>query len=145
MRRTVAVLTALLALALPVQASAATTDYRGKTKQGLKASARVVDGRLKLFKITWKVPCERGRWTDRTLWDDRPEGPIEHDGSKFSDGGKERVQFEDGSVDYNLKLAGDFTDKRIKGKMTAKLKLYDRSGDLIDTCRGTIFFTLPRD
>jgi hypothetical protein len=144
MKRSAAVLTALLALALPVQASAAATNYRGKTKQGLKASARVVDGRLKLLKINWKVPCEHGRWTDRTYWEDRPEGPIEHDGSKFTDGGKERVKFDDGSVDYNLKLAGDFTNERIKGKMTAKLKLYDRSGELIDSCRGTIFFTLPR-
>lgn len=145
MKRTAVLVAALLALVLPVQAIAATTDYRGKTKQGLKASARVVDGRLKLLKISWKVPCEHGRWTDRTRWEDRPDAPIEHNGSAFTDGGKESVQFDEGRVDYNLKLSGDFTDKRIKGKMTARVKLYDRSGDLIDTCRGTIFFTLPRD
>lgn len=145
MKRLAVVIAVLSALALPVQASAATTDYRGKTKQGLKASARVVDGRLKLLKMSFRLPCERGRWTDRIYWQDRPEGPIEHNGSSFTDAGKYEQQFKDGRASYNMKLSGDFTDKRVKGKMTGKVKLYDTDGDLLDTCRGTIFFTLPRD
>jgi len=138
-----AALAAVAALALP--ASAPGAEYRGKTAQGLKVSARVTDGRLKLLKITWRVPCDHaGPWKDRTYWEDRPEGPIEHDGTRFTDGGVQERKFTDGRVTYNLKLSGEIADKRITGKMTVKMKLYSTDGEHVNNCRGTIRFNIPR-
>lgn len=144
MKRLVLVVAAV-ALWLPVTAFAATLEYRGKTAQGRKASGRVVDGRLKLFKVSWKVPCDHaGPWTDRTHWEDKPDGPIEHDGSKFTDGGEEEHKLRDGRIVYNLKLSGAISDTSLKGKMTVRMRLYTVEGEHVNNCRGTIRFNVPR-
>ena len=134
---------ALAALALP--GSAAAADYRGKTSQGLRASAFVKDGRLKLLKINWAAPCDHGpRWKARTRWEDKPEGPIEHDGSKFTDSGSHEQVFPDGRVTFTQKLAGQFSDRRISGKMTVRMKLYTPEGEHVNNCRGTFRFNIPK-
>jgi hypothetical protein len=142
MRRIAIPLAAAALLAAPGVAAA--EDYRGKTSQRLKASARVDDGRLKLLKISWRARCEHsGSWRDRTFWRDRPEGPIEHEGSRFTDSGTVTQQFEDGRAEHRQKLSGEILDGRIKGKMTVRSKLYSTDGEHVNSCRATIFFNLP--
>ena len=134
---------ALAALALP--GSAAAADYRGKTSQGLRVSAFVKDGRLKLLKINWRAPCDNGGYAkNRTDWQDRPDGPIEHDGSKFTDSGVQDIRVDEGRYKITLKLAGEILSDRLKGKMTVRLKFYDRKGRLVTSCRGTFFFDIPK-
>ena len=136
-------LIAIGALAVPATATAA--DYRGKTSQGLRVAAFVKDGRLKLLRIDWKARCDHnGPWRDRTRWQDKPEGPIQHDGSKFRDGGIEDKRFSDGRVVFNSKLSGELLEGRIKGKMSVRMKLYTPEGEHVNNCRGTFFFDIPK-
>jgi hypothetical protein len=138
-----ALVVAVLALAVPASASAA--DYRGKTSQGLKVSAFVKGGRLKLLKINWSGRCDHsGPWKARTRWEDKPEGPIEHDGSKFSDSGETETRYPDGRVVYNQKLSGEILKGRIRGKMTVRMKLYSVEGEHVNNCRGTFTFDIPK-
>lgn len=137
----VAVLLALLLA--PATASAA--DYRGKTSQGLRVAAFVKDGRLKLLRIDWKARCDHsGPWKERTRWQDKPEGPIVHEGSKFRDGGIEDKRYPDGRVVFNSKLSGELLKGRIKGKMSVRMKLYTPEGEHVNNCRGTFFFNIPK-
>jgi hypothetical protein len=131
-------------LLVPAVASAA--DYRGKTSQGRKASAHVVDGRLKLLKLSWKIPCRKEgyTWSDGTNWVDRETGPIEHEGAKFTDGGRREDQYVDGRTVTKETLEGEILDGRVKGKSTIRVRLYAKSGKRLDYCRGTIRFDIPK-
>jgi hypothetical protein len=137
-------LAAAALLLLPASASAA--DYRGKTSQGRKVSAHVVDGRLKLLKLSWRIPCRKEgyTWTDTTHWVDRAQGPIEHDGPKFTDGGRRQQEYADGRAVFKETLEGEILDGRVKGKSTIRLRLYAKSGKRLDYCRGTVRFNIPK-
>lgn len=137
-------ITVIVVLAAPAAASAA--DYRGKTSQGKRVSARVVDGRLKLLKLDWKVPCRKEGYTlsDGTHWVDRATGPIEHDGSKFTDGGRREDVYTDGRTVTKETLEGEILDGRVKGTSTIRVRLYTKSGKRLDYCRGTIRFDVPK-
>lgn len=138
---------ALAALLVPAAAvPAAADDYRGKTSQGKKASAHVFEGRLKLLKLFFKLPCrtEGYTWSDGTHWVDRPTGPIEHNGSKFTDGGRREQKYTDGRVVTKETLEGEILDGRVKGRSTIRVRIYGKSGKRVDYCRGTISFDIPR-
>lgn len=135
------------ALVLPAGALAAADNYRGKTNQGRKASARVVDGRVKLVKLVWRVPCRKKDmvFDNATNWTDRPEGPIEQPGDgTFTDSGRTKGDIGGGErADAKLTLSGRFDGTHMVGKSTITAKIY-RSGKQIDTCKGTIRFDIPR-
>ena len=149
MIRRAAVLATLAAvLALPAPALGATHTYRGKTSQGKKASARVVDGRVKLVKLAWSVPCRNSDlvFSNGTNWTDTPEGPIEQPGDgTFTDSGQTKGDIGGGErAEAKLTLSGEFTKKRMTGKSTINAKIYNKAGKQIDTCKGTIRFSIPR-
>lgn len=141
------VLAALATLALAVPAVAATDSYRGKTNQGLKASARVVDGRVKLVKLAWSLPCKKAgfRFRNVTDWRDTPEGPIEQPGDgTFTDSGTTKGPIGNGErAKAKLTLSGQFDGSHMTGKSTINAKIY-KNGKQVDTCKGTIRFDIPK-
>lgn len=107
----------------------------------------MVDGRIKLVKLVWRVPCgEQGfRFNGATNWIDRPEGPIEQPGNgTFTDAG--RVKGDSGNGErYDAKqtLSGTFDANSVAGKSTINIRIY-RADKQIDTCKGTIRFDIPK-
>jgi hypothetical protein len=146
--RLVIVLAAVAILALPAPALAATDTYRGKTNQGRKASAQVVDGRVKLVKLAWSVPCKKKgfRFTNATKWTDTAEGPIEQPGDgTFTDSGTQKGSIGGGErAKAKLTLAGQFDGQHTSGKSTITARIYNSAGKQVDTCKGTIRFDIPK-
>ena len=147
-RRLTVVLAAVAALVLAVPALAATDSYRGKTSQGKKASARVVDGRVKLIKTAWSLPCRNQRdfrVTGGTRWTDTAEGPIEQPGDgTFTDSGVSTDTAEEGKARIKETISGTFDAKHMTARNTITVKIYNSAGKQIDTCKGTIRFDIPK-
>jgi hypothetical protein len=142
-------LAALAVLATPAPALAAVDSYRGKTSQGKRASARVVDGRVKLVKLAWSVPCRNDknlRIFGTTKWTDTAEGPIEQAGDgTFTDSGRTKSSIGGGErADAKMTLAGQFDARHMTGKSTISAKIYNSAGKQVDTCKGTIRFDIPK-
>ena len=138
-----------MALAVPASAQADAVNYRGKTSQGKRASARAVDGRLKLIKTVWSVPCrsKKGvRYFGVTKWTDTASGPIEQPGDgTFTDSGRYENELDEGRAVVKETISGSFDASHVAAtKNTITVKVYNRSGRQIDTCKGTIRFDIPR-
>ena len=147
-RRAAALSILAAALAVPSAAQADAVNYRGKTSQGKKASARVVDGRLKLIKTIWSVPCRSRsglRYFSGTKWTDTAEGPIEQPGDgTFTDSGRFEQKLDNGKGVVKESISGSFDGNHVAAKNTITVKVYNRSGKQIDTCKGTIRFDIPK-
>lgn len=141
---------ALLALTAPAPATAATKSYVGKTDQGLRASAKVVDGDLKWLKVNWRADCKDPGYRMgpiRTNWVDRPDGPIEQTGRRFTDGGTRQVGGGEGQhkIVFEESLSGEILSGGvIKATHTVKARVYNSKGKQYDYCRGSIDIRLKR-
>ena len=146
-RRTALLVAVAGVLALPAGAQAEAINYRGKTTQGKQASARTVDGRLKLIKTNWSVPCRsrKGvRYFSATKWTDTTEGPIEQtDVGTYSDSGRYEQKLDGGAkAVVKESISGSFDAHHVAARNTITVKVYNRSGRQIDTCKGTIRFDI---
>jgi len=144
-------LSVLLALALPASASAATAYYVGKTEQGYRASAKVVDGDLKWLKLKWWVDCKDAGFTYGPIndgWADLPEGPIEQTGNKFTGSGNGEAPLEKPKghkVRWTQSIAGEiFKGGVIKAKQKIELRFFNSKGKQYDVCRGAIDLRLKK-
>jgi hypothetical protein len=146
-----ALLIAVLALAAtPSVALGATKTYVGKTEQGYRASAKVVDGKLKWLKLKYWLDCKDSEYTYGPVsdgWADLPEGPIEQEGRRFSDSGSgEDTNPKNGhKVRWSGALSGEIlSGGRIKAKHTQTVRFFNSKGKQYDYCRGTISISLKR-
>lgn len=145
-----ALLIAVLALAaLPPVALAATKTYVGKTEQGYRASAKVVDGKLKWLKLKYWLDCKDSKYTYGPIsdgWLDAPQGPIEQQGRRFTDSGSgENTDKRGHTVKWTAALSGEIlSGGRIKAKHTQTVRLFNSKGKQYDYCRGTISIRLKR-
>jgi hypothetical protein len=149
MRRLTILAILVAALALPASALGATKYYAGKTEQGHKTSAKVVDGDLKWLKVTWKVNCDDEGFVLgplRTTWIDAPQGPIQQTGTTFTDSGGGEFKRKDGhKAVFQESVAGEIlAGGRIKGRQTVDARYYNAKGKEYDRCHGKIDFSLKR-
>lgn len=149
MKRLTLLIAILTLLAVPVAALAATKTYAGKTEQGYRASAKVVDGKLKWLKLKYWLDCKDADYTVGPVnekWVDLPDGPIEQQGKHFTDSGT--VEYDIGKghkVRIALELSGDIlSGGRIKATHTARARYYNSKGKQYDYCRGSIDMSLRR-
>ena len=145
------VLLALAALALPASASAATRYYVGKTEQGYRSSAKVVDGDLKWLKLKWWVDCKDSDYTYGPFkdgWYDLPQGPIEQTGTKFTDSGSGEAPLDrpkGHKVRWSTSIAGEIhSGKVIKATHRVEVRFFNSKGKQYDVCRGAIDLRLTR-
>jgi hypothetical protein len=145
------VLLALTALVLPASSSAATRYYVGKTEQGYRASAKVVDGDLKWIKLRWWVDCKDSDYTYGPFndgWYDLPQGPIEQTGTRFTDAGSGEADLEKPKghkVRYSLSLAGELHKGGvIKATHGVEARFLNSKGKQYDVCRGSIDMRLKK-
>lgn len=143
------VLTVLLALTIPASSIAATKHYVGKTEQGYRASAKVVDGDLRWLKVTWSADCQDPGYRYgpvKTIWIDRPDGPIEQTGRAFTDGGTREVRTTKGHRGViEESLAGALhSGGVIKATHSAVARFYNSKGKEYDSCSGKFGLRLKR-
>jgi hypothetical protein len=142
-------LLALLVLAVPASASAATTYYVGKTEQGYRSSAKVVDGDLKWLKVTWRADCQDPGYRYGpvgTIWLDRPDGPIEQSGRKFTDSGSREVRTTKGhkGVIEETLTGRLYAGGVIKANHTVTARFFNSKGKQYDTCSGSFDVRLKK-
>jgi hypothetical protein len=132
------------AAAVAVPAVAATTvTYLGQTSQHLPVKVRVIDGTLDLVRVKWVAHCRNKRfvWRDKTYFRNLPDGPIERQGDAFSDSGRLRVRYKDGTHSIRTaRLAGRFLpDNKVIGTDTETVRLY-KGKKRIDFCHVKVNF-----
>jgi hypothetical protein len=142
---------ALLALlAIPAAGLAATKTYVGKTEQGYRASAKVVDGKLKWVKFKYRLDCKDSKYTYgpyNGAWVDAPEGPIEQERTRFSDSGS--GEDTDPETKHKLQWTAALSGRilsggRIKATHTETFRLFNSKGKEYDRCRDSIDMRLRR-
>ena len=138
-----------VALIAAVPAAAATTEYRGETSQGKRVRLVVNDGVLDLIAIRWVADCRRPGKVFRglTRYANRPEGPIEREGDRFSDSGTTRGAYRRVRWIQDLAVSGTFlSNGRARGVHTARVRVYRRPRGSetyrrVDTCKTRVSFT----
>ena len=149
MRTAVCVLALGLAMACPAGAESA-VRYQGETPQGeplrLKRNSTEVLG----FSIRWKVQCkELGEpLTVTTSFDasrkGTPREPIDEGGRFDVVGNPDTVPYKRYKAKIFTRLGGTFFDRHAKGSLKGKIEMRNARGKLVDTCRRTLEWRIPR-
>ena len=136
-------LLAFAAVALAVLPAGGT--YKGKTSQHRGVTVKANDsGRVKLFKIHWKAPCQKAGkfWgPDGTQDVDGTKDKIKQDGNGgFHDKGKYKSDPDpNGYVGhFTVHIAGQFTSKtKANGTFDIKVRV-TRHGNFVDSCHKSV-------
>ena len=125
--------------ALPVGASAATRTVKGKTSQGLRASAKIrEDNSVARVSVKYRARCrKRGEVRGGIFWQDSAgERGFERNGESFSDGGRFRVRQRRFRAAIDSKMTGaPASGGGWAGKFSVVVRVKNRRNRTIDVCK----------
>jgi hypothetical protein len=132
---------ATLVTASAAQAPPADGTYRGRTSQGYKTVAKVKDGVLQSVNVPWLGHCKDKGWVwgpmTRFSWTNTPDGPIEHSGNEFSDGGRIPWHQPGERAVIKARLKGRLSGNRISGTQRTTVRVL-RSRHGRDYCKAKV-------
>ena len=102
------------------------------------------------FSIRWKVNCKEidepltVTTTFDARWKNTPREPIDEGGRFDVLGNPETVPYAKYRAKIYARLRGTFFDRHARGRFKGKVEMRNEDGELVDTCRKTVEYRIPR-
>jgi hypothetical protein len=100
-------------------------------------------GAIDRIRVKWAAPCPVTGYVwgpEATMWFNRKPAPFKVAGRRYSDHGTNRFPFEGGHGVMTQRLSGRFSAKSLSGTQKSTVRVYDKSGELVDACSSKVRF-----